>query len=330
MGEVKEDKSGIYSLGGFVFQIRVFLYYALQLNEGESLEFETLDDVNIKKDIDLDTKEDFFRTKLNRKSSNCVIQVKRTNITQEKAEGVLLNWILLEYSGQNIEEYILFADPSYDNNGRLKDINSEKLYEKIIASKETSSKSIKKKLKDIFKNNFDDFNSVIEKIKLKHHFLHEDKIDDLIIEKASARLKKRSKIDAIFYMRINSLRIKLTDMITESVNNKRSFSIDYSTQMSLESEIIKSVTDEFPMISYSDHKKTNPVELDKISELREVRQLKYCGLDDSGIKRRMYRCNFYSDYRFRLREFSKINIINELEDATFENFEDVKESLQYK
>ena len=42
------DSSGINSLSGFSFQIKVFVYYMLMLEEGMQIEFETLEDVNIK------------------------------------------------------------------------------------------------------------------------------------------------------------------------------------------------------------------------------------------------------------------------------------------
>ncbi len=95
------DKSGINSLGGFVFQIDTFIYYALNLNPNESLEYETIEDVSIRKQEELDKKEDSFRTKLITSESYKAIQVKRKDITNEVAERVLMNWILLENSDLN-------------------------------------------------------------------------------------------------------------------------------------------------------------------------------------------------------------------------------------
>ena len=58
MLETVNDKSGLYSLAGFAFQIRVFFFYALQLENNNSfVEFETLDDVTIKNRKDLETKD---------------------------------------------------------------------------------------------------------------------------------------------------------------------------------------------------------------------------------------------------------------------------------
>lgn len=43
------DKSGINSLGGFAYQIKVFVLYMLSIDENMQAEFETIDDVAVKK-----------------------------------------------------------------------------------------------------------------------------------------------------------------------------------------------------------------------------------------------------------------------------------------
>ncbi len=43
------DKSGINSLGGFAYQIKVFVLYMLSMDENMQAGFETVDDVSIKK-----------------------------------------------------------------------------------------------------------------------------------------------------------------------------------------------------------------------------------------------------------------------------------------
>lgn len=58
------DNSGINSLGGFVFQIDTFIYYALKLQPDQILEYESIEDVSIRRKEDLDTHEDSFRTNL--------------------------------------------------------------------------------------------------------------------------------------------------------------------------------------------------------------------------------------------------------------------------
>ncbi|XER07857.1 hypothetical protein SRRS_34500 [Sporomusa rhizae] len=43
----QSDSSGINSLRGGSFQVKVFVYYMVMLKKGMQIEFETLEDVNI-------------------------------------------------------------------------------------------------------------------------------------------------------------------------------------------------------------------------------------------------------------------------------------------
>ena len=42
------DNGGIYSLAGFAYQIKVFVLNVLELKNGYTLEYETIDDVALK------------------------------------------------------------------------------------------------------------------------------------------------------------------------------------------------------------------------------------------------------------------------------------------
>lgn len=111
------DESGINSLGGFAYQIKVFVSYMLSMDEGMQAEFETVDDIAISKmtsDI-IDDNEDKFRNLIVSANGIKAIQVKRTSITEKVAKQVLFNWMLLEKSGKTITNYILFTDKSYKN-----------------------------------------------------------------------------------------------------------------------------------------------------------------------------------------------------------------------
>ena len=48
MGSYIPDQSGINSLGGFAYQIRLFVYYMLSMEENMSIGFEVIDDISIK------------------------------------------------------------------------------------------------------------------------------------------------------------------------------------------------------------------------------------------------------------------------------------------
>ncbi|WP_134911144.1 hypothetical protein [Paenibacillus sp. IHB B 3084] len=151
------DSSGIYSLSGFSFQIRVFVCYMLTLEAGNQIEFETIDDVNVKK-IKADEIDDYdenFHNKILGINSNRAIQVKRTNITESSAQKILLNWILLESSDNEISEYVLFTDNEYGNKDILFDRSAKEHFELIKESKKNSKAiitKVKKYIRIILRN----------------------------------------------------------------------------------------------------------------------------------------------------------------------------------
>ena len=321
------DKSGINSLGGFVFQIDTFIYYALNLNPSESLEYETIEDVSIRKQDELDKKEDSFRTKLITSESYKAIQVKRTDITNEVAERVLMNWILLENSGLNIDKYILWGDKSYSNNGNIKNIDNNALHEKIKENTDRSSKSIAKQIKDLFAKDYENFNTIVNNIKSKHEFIENESITDTLIETAKDVFHKDGVFNPVYIARINALRSRLSFEILQAIKNKTSYKLDYTTIRKMIVDITQTITNDYPIISFAEHKKLHPIHINEIEHLREVQQLRHCKLSDNEVIRRMFKCNYYHDYQFQLKEQARISEKEDIEATAFDNFEEVKEQL---
>ena len=321
------DKSGINSLGGFVFQIDTFIYYALNLNPNESLEYENIEDVSIRTQEELDKKEDSFRTKLITSESYKAIQVKRKNITNEVAERVLMNWILLENSDINIDKYILWGDNSYSNNGNIKNIDNKVFYEKIKANKDRSPKSLAKQLKDLFAEDYEKFNTIVNNIKAKHKFIENESITDTLIEAAKDVFHKDGVFNPVYIARIDALRSRLSFEILQAIKNKTSYKLDYITLRKMIVDITNTITNDYPIISFADHKKLHPIHINEIEHLREVQQLRHCKLSDNDVIRRMFKCNYYYDYQFQLIEQARISEKENIETTAFDNFENVKERL---
>ncbi len=104
------DNGGIYSLAGFAYQMKVFILQILQLQRGNVLEYETIDDVALKMTADnIDKHEDQLCSVLTT-TSRKAIQVKRTNVTNSVAKKVLKNWILADKSNNDIEQFVLVTD----------------------------------------------------------------------------------------------------------------------------------------------------------------------------------------------------------------------------
>lgn len=185
------DESGINSLGGFAYQIKVFVSYMLSMDEGMQAEFETVDDIAISKmtsDI-IDDNEDKFRNLIVSANGIKAIQVKRTSITEKVAKQVLFNWMLLEKSGKTITNYILFTDKSYKNSDIVFDVSAEVLYEEILNSKKSEKATITK-IKKEYENDKYRFLNVYERVKNKYTFMAVDSIDEEISEKCKVLFKK--------------------------------------------------------------------------------------------------------------------------------------------
>lgn len=170
--EYEQDFSGINSLSGFSFQIRVFCYYMLDLKEEMQIEFETIEDVNVKnlKVENIDENSENFRSILSSEVCNQAIQVKRTTITNDIALKILLNWILLENSNNNITKFILLTEGAYNNKDILFDKAINDVYQTIISSKKKKN-AIITKVKDLYKNKYEDFEKTYDAVKSKYEFL---------------------------------------------------------------------------------------------------------------------------------------------------------------
>lgn len=323
------DNAGINSLGGFVYQIDVFILNALKLKPEDIIEYESIEDVSIRKKEELDKKEDFFRTNITSSGSHKVIQVKKKNITNSTIEKVLMNWLFLEISDSNIEEYILWGDSSYHNFGDIKKIKIKDLFNKIRKTKDRSTKSLTKQLKNIFESNYKNFYKTTKKIMNKSKFIQSKPINERLLDEASALFHKDGVFDAVYIARIKSLRDRISSNILESIKNQKSFSLEYKVFRKMVEDITTKITDEFPLVSYTEHKKNNPIHLQDIENLREVQQLKHCRLNNSDIIRRMARCNYYQDYIYQLKNQAQISKIEDIETTAFENFEDIKEKLAH-
>lgn len=167
MNTYMPDSSGINSLGGFSYQIRVFVYYmSLLKKEGMQIEFETIDDVNIREinADNIDENNENFINNVQGLNSNIAIQVKRTKVTPDVAKKVLLNWILLEISDNKVDKYILATDEYYNNEDILFSKTAEELFTEIKESKK-NKKSIITKVKNSFNNDLERFIKIYNIIK---------------------------------------------------------------------------------------------------------------------------------------------------------------------
>lgn len=323
--EYQPDKSGLVSLGGFSYQIKVFAVLATELREGEKIGFETFDDV-AKEHISPNTFDDIVEANIRKNVT--AIQVKRTNVSDKIAQGILLNWIQLENSGLNIEKYTLFTESSYKNNANtLTDINIDTLIKEIKDSKKTAKSNITKVKNILEKIGEDKLKEIIEQIKRKYSF------EDRSINESLVQNLKRdfaySVNQVIFKDRLEAYLQHLTYNIIVNAEKNLSYELTYEENCRIIEMIRSEISEKQYDISYSEFQKLNPIEEfdSKILKQREYKQLEDCALSEKTIKRLLVQELYYKHNRTKLLESLQAKTVSNIEITSYENFEDVKEDL---
>lgn len=328
--EYKTDKSGINSLAGFAYQIRVFAYYAFDLKNNMQIEFETIDDVNLKtiNPTQIDKYSHKFLCKSNNSGTNIAIQVKHTSISKDVAQQMLLNWILLERSDYQVERYILFSDKIYNNSSEIFTDDVKEIYNTIIRSNKKNNATITK-VKKIYINAYDAFEKIYNIIKDKFEFIDLSNINDEIEKKASLHFRKASNL-IVFRQRLNEFLQYITVQIMDSVLTKKTYALNYLEFIRLIEDISQRFTQEITIPCYSDFKRVNIINLNnsQISKSREYEQLCACELPENLIKQHLMYSMYYHATSLKYMENNRIQKINDIEETTFENFEMVKFNLQ--
>lgn len=325
------DSSGIYSLGGFAYQIKAFLTYLLSLEENMEAGFETLDDVTVKNIVPLkiDENEDAFRNMIITSDGIKAIQVKRTSISEAVSKQIILNWILLEGSGESVTDYILFTDDAYNNRDIVFDISAESLFDEVLSTQKNLKSTIGK-VKKKYKKDKVKFVETFDTIKAKYSFVSAKNIDELIYDNCKTIFKKAGVKSITFHNRIEELLKHITYEIMESVNNKKSFHISYEEMMALSEDICNRFTDNYICPAYSEFKKINKIDFEslEIAKSREYSQLLACKLPPNLIQSHLQYSNYYRNICYGYKELNKVAMIRDIEETTYDNFENVKFTLQ--
>ncbi|MDU7252864.1 MAG: hypothetical protein E6274_11105 [Clostridium sp.] len=331
MSSYQPDSSGINSLGGFAYQIKVFVSYLLSMKKGMQAGFETLDDLTVRKltpEI-IDINEDKFRSLLQNDRGVKAIQVKRTTIDLSVAKKILLNWVLLENSCNEVSEYILFTDKKYNNNDIIFNISEEKLFKEIETTNKTARATIGKVKKE-FKGKWDKFKSVYDSIYNKYKFISLENIDSVIDSRCEILFKKEGVQEITYYRRIKELLQHITFEIMEAVNNKKSYMIKFEDMIAYAEDVCSRFKDDNILPQYSEFKKTHKIDFNdlEVCRLREYKQLVACKLPINLIEQNLNFANYYRNSYYSYMELNNIGRIRDIEETTYENFENAKFFLQ--
>lgn len=326
--EYSTGESGINSLGGFAYQIKVFIYYLALLNQGEQIEFETIEDVNIRREETekIDKYGERYKCILKKKETNTAIQVKRTDVTDASAEKILYNWLLVEYYAENVDRYILFTDDEYKNKDIVFIKSAEEAYKKIISAKPKRSDALVTKVKDIFDDKLDEFKKVYKSIKEKYTFKSISSLDDAILEVYEKIFHRDAILQPIYQMRMEELLRYITVKIMQAVSRREPFICTYTDFMCQIEEICESIGRGKVVLNYSNFKASKSIDWDnlEIVNSRECMQLRACKLPRCMIEQHLIYKLYYETSKCLYMENNKILLIDDIENTAYDNFEIVK------
>lgn len=322
------NTAGINSLRGFSYQIKVFVLSLAKIKNGEQVEYETIDDVNIKtiNPLNFDEKCEGIINSTGCGGTNCAIQVKRTTISGESAKKILFNWLLLEARG-TVQEYRLFVDTSYGNEDIIFAHDKDKLFDEVKKTKARSDALIAQ-VKSIYGTDKENFKKTIQKIKDNHKFISSENIDDEILDAYTDIFIRDGVVDSIYELRIMELFNFIVKGIFASVEKREPFICDYLTFRREAENICERIKNERIDIDYGCYIKANPVCVEDFSETREYIQLNYCELSETNILTYLRHKQYYQQYRMMNLGNGRIDLVDNIELTSVENFGMVKEILQ--
>lgn len=328
----QNNDSGLVSLSGFAFQIKVLILYITGLDLNRQVEFETFEDVveskeSVTEDF-LDNKSEYFNTIQRDEKGSQAIQVKRTKLANSNLKKVIFNWLLLERR-ESIDKYVLITDAEYDNKDILFDITVEKLYDEVIKSDSKANALI-----TLVKNKFASFESFKEKyelIKSKYQFSSIENIDNDIFLKLENHFHKGGISEIKYNLRVKELMNTITSNVMESVFNKKPYICNKDNFMLLIEKISTQINkDEYKPESFSSFSKREFIDLSDscICKSREYIQLSHCEITQKRVEKHLLYKQYYQSYRYNLLLDNSLELIEDLESRTYDNFCDATESLK--
>lgn len=321
------DSSGIFSLAGFAYQIKVFILQTLEVDKGCTLEYETIDDVALKMDnSDIDKYEDKLCSVLNVEKKKA-IQVKRTKVTNCVAQKVVKNWILADENNKDIDEFVLVTDREVDEN-IFGSIDIDMILQDINMS--NGCKSIEAKIKKL---GYDEA-KIKEKIKnivKRSHIQKYEDIDKEIEEKFYDFFVRDGVNQVTYFARIKEFLKQITVDILDAIGKGKPYLLQYEQLSHIRNSIIINFTDEKWEPSFSEFRRLNKMSIEKMKAIkpREYEQLCTCAsLDSTYILRFLLYAEYYVNCKREYYERGMSNIVADIEYTAYGNFCDVKMELR--
>lgn len=319
---------GIISLGGYAYQIKVFVFMLSQIDQNISVGFELIDDISLT-DKNIDKHSEEISSVLKENLKYTAIQVKKTKITNTNYKKILYNW-LLEYDKYktDIKQFLLYADKKLNPSFNLNTIDSGLLYKGIRAAAVKKKTSLMAKLKVIY-NDEDFFKKAYNYILNNYKIIFIDNIDDEIYSVYKKILHWTSSENIVYKLRIKELCKIIQDNVLSSVTNKRPYVCNFEEFNSIINDIIQRITANEYRPNFSLFKRDISIDLQSknVIDTREYQQLSLCGISQESIKNYLIHQMYYEDYSLKTMSMLKSDKIENIENTAHENFLEVKDDL---
>lgn len=326
------NDSGLSSLSGFSYQIKVFILRLTQLQQGQRVEFETLDDVAVRSLSSKDSISDScFKWKVDETSSIEVFQVKQTNVSESVRRQVLYNWLLAYNQKPDISKFTLYVAQGYSINEKAFTNDSEKEYQTIIESDKAVT-ALVSRVKQIYKDDLTKFKRDYQTICSKSTIERLGDIDELIAEQLITPFHATAADigKTYFEKRIAELFTRICARIMDRAGQRSPYVCVHAEYMQLCEEICKDISPTQYTPDYEAFRQVFSQDdlTSEITNSREYRQLRYCKLSNSEILDHLSWEQYYQSIRQHYPADAKKEAISKTESIAHQNHKDVVYELQ--
>lgn len=326
------NDSGLSSLSGFSYQIKVFILRLTQLQQGQRVEFETLDDVAVRFLSSKDSISDScFKWKVDETSSIEVFQVKQTNVSESVRRQVLYNWLLAYNQKPDISKFTLYVAQGYSINEKAFTNDSEKEYQTIIESDKAVT-ALVSRVKQIYKDDLTKFKRDYQTICSKSTIERLGDIDELIAEQLITPFHATAADigKTYFEKRIAELFTRICARIMDRAGQRSPYVCVHAEYMQLCEEICKDISPTQYTPDYEAFRQVFSQDdlTSEITNSREYRQLRYCKLSNSEILDHLSWEQYYQSIRQHYLADAKKEAISKTESIAHQNHKDVVYELQ--
>ena len=326
------NDSGLSSLSGFSYQIKVFILRLTQLQQGQRVEFETLDDVAVRSLSSKDSISDScFKWKVDETSSIEVFQVKQTNVSESVRRQVLYNWLLAYNQKPDISKFTLYVAQGYSINEKAFTNDSEKEYQTIIESDKAVT-ALVSRVKQIYKDDLTKFKRDYQTICSKSTIERLGDIDELIAEQLITPFHATAADigKTYFEKRIAELFTRICARIMDRAGQRSPYVCVHAEYMQLCEEICKDISPTQYTPDYEAFRQVFSQDdlTSEITNSREYRQLRYCKLSNSEILDHLSWEQYYQSIRQHYLADAKKEAISKTESIACQNHKDVVYELQ--